>query len=211
MAANRNVEFNAPPYENNNPEFTQGLCPCGVPTIGGQRRCSACLDQESYSRPTFQSPQQSSQQSTSPYGLPQSPSHSLESPSGPFPLPLRSRHPLPSNTNDSPYGGAASASHPHSDRKSSAGSFSRSSSSFFADLEGNASRRSSSTTPDTGSNRMSSISSNSSDRPLHAEYAPMAAGFARLRSKDSRSAATASRGRARPSTDLGAKMFEGAA
>jgi len=48
-------------------------------------------------------------------------------------------------------------------------------------------------------------------RPLHAEYAPMAAGFARLRSNDSSTPETPWRGRARPGTELGARMFEGPA
>lgn len=67
--------------------------------------------------------------------------------------------------------------------------------------------------------RTSSLSSASSSagttppegRPVHAEYAPMAAGFARLRSNDSATPELSWRGRARPGTELGARMFEGAA
>lgn len=192
-------------------------CTCGNILPSDAVRCPICLEpgRKHPSRQTYSLSSRPVRHLTPPpsqAGSPRQSSEQTERPSA-YPRPRASytANAL-SNSYASEDGGAAFFPPTLYTRNSSLDSARRSSSSLsaLAESSGGSSRRTSSVTPSRSSGTVPSPSLND---PLATatEYAPMAGAFARLRAKDSPSSSGPGRpGRARPSTDLGARMFAGA-
>jgi len=216
MAKRLSSEASASPMQpGQNPGLTQ--CTCGNVLPDDAVRCPVCLEpgRKHPSRQIYSLPTHPARHMTPPPIESASPRQSLDQSERPSAY-VRPRASYTANALSNSFaadeGGSAFFPPSLYARNSSLDSSRRSSTSLSTFPDGGESRRTSSVTP----SRTSTLSPGAVPSPglndslVGAEYAPMAGAFTRLRSRDSTSSDAGRRGRARPSTDLAARMFAGA-